>query len=36
MIIENITNNVSKPNWELDSSKMVDFIKHLENDGKDS
>lgn len=36
MIIENITNNVSKPNWELDSSKMDDFIEHLENDGKDS
>jgi hypothetical protein len=36
MITENITNNVSKPNWKLDTSKMDDFIRHLENDGKDS
>ena len=36
MITENITNNVSKPNWKLDASKMDDFIRHLENDGKDS
>ena len=36
MIIENITNNVSKPNWKLDSSKIDNFIYHLENDWENS
>ena len=36
MIIENITNNVSKPNWKLDQFKMDNFIRHLEIDGKES
>lgn len=36
MIIENITDDVSKPNKKLDSSKMDDFIYHLETDGKES
>lgn len=36
MIIENITNNVSKPNWKLDILKMNDFIRHLETDWKES
>ena len=36
MIIENITNGASKPNWKLDATKMRDFLYHLENDGKES
>lgn len=36
MIIENITNDVIKPNWKLDVSKMSNFIRHLETDGKES
>ncbi len=34
IIIDNITNGVSKPNWKLDSGKINDFIGHLETDGK--
>lgn len=33
IIIDNITNGASKPDWKLDSSKMDDFMKHLETDG---
>ena len=36
MIIENITNDASKPNWKLDAIKMRNFLYHLENDGKES
>ena len=36
MIIENITNDVSKPNWKLNTTKMKDFLYHLENDDKKS
>lgn len=32
LISNNITNDVSKPNWKLDISKMNEFIYHLEND----
>ena len=34
MISKNITNDVTKPNWKLDISKMNEFIYHLENDEK--
>ena len=36
MIIENLTNDVGKPNWKLDITKMNDFIKHLENDNREA
>ena len=36
VIIDNITNDAGKPNWKLDTSKMDDFIRHLETDGLNS
>ena len=34
MIIENITDNTSKPNRKLDAFKIDDFIQHLETDNR--
>ena len=34
MIVNTITNKEAKPNRKLDSTEMVKFIQHLENDGK--
>jgi hypothetical protein len=34
MIIENITDNTSKPNRKLDAFKIDEFIQHLETDNR--
>ena len=34
MIIENITDNTSKPNRKLDAFKIDEFVQHLETDNR--